>query len=245
MKKAILLTTILFTVNVFLTSFILPKKITGEKILKKMYKRYSGNWYKNFTFTQTTENYRKDSLVKTSTRYEAIVFPDYFRITIGDSKDGNAMIFNKDSSYNFSKGKLVRKGPKDEDLTFLLGGMYFLPFDSVKVKMNKEGYNIDKAYESKWQGKDVYVIGAENDEEKSSQVWIEKERLIVTRFIRYKGATKEEAIFGGHQQFGKAWTETTVSFYINDKLLQKEKYFDCKVNTAIDMKQFDPYNFVK
>ncbi len=245
MKMILSVSVFFVSINLLLSSFTLNEKITGEKVLSKMYKRYHGNWYKNFTFSQTTENYRKDSLVKTSTWHEAIVFPNCFRINFGDNQDGNAVIFTKDSSFNFNKGKLIRKTAKEEDLTFLLGGMYFMPFDSAVVKMNQEGYDMSKAHQSKWNGKEVYIIGAITDEEMTNQVWIEKDRLIVVRFIRYKATTKEEAIFENHQQFGKAWSETAVSFFINDKLFQKEKYFDCKVNTVIDMKIFDPYNFIR
>ena len=236
--------TIIFLLPCFaLFAFLPQKNISGENILKKMYSRYSGNWYKNFTFTQTTENFRNDSLVKTATWYEAIVFPDNFRISFGDIKDGNAMIQKKDSVFNFRKGKLARRGPRGEDLTFLLGGMYFIPFDSVKARMIKEGYDISKAYESVWKSRKTYVLGAGSDEEKTNQLWIDKEKLIVMRFIKFNGATKEEGVFGDHKKFGKAWSETSCSFYLNDKLLQKEIYTDCRANTDVDMRLFDPYHF--
>ena len=242
MKKIISCSTFLIFLLI-IVSFKNDNKISGEKILKKMYSRYNNSWYKNFTFDQTTENYLKDSLVKTATWHETIVFPDHFRITFGDVNNGNAVIFVKDSSFNFAKGKLTRKGLRGEDLTFLLGGMYFISFDSVKTKMVKEGYDITKSYETQWQGNAAFVIGADNDTEKLNQIWIDKEKLIVVRFIHFKGENKEEAVFGDHVKFGKAWSETSCIFYSNDKVLQKEKYFNCKVNGVIDMDIFDPYNF--
>ena len=54
--------------------------MNSEKVLKQMYDRYSGKWYHTFTFVQTTESYKNDSLSKTSTWYEAVMFPDKFRI---------------------------------------------------------------------------------------------------------------------------------------------------------------------
>lgn len=214
---------------------------SGEELLRKMYKTYSGKWYKNFVFTQETENYPNDTSIKKSTWHEAIVFPDYFRITFGDMKDGNAMLQVRDSAFNFRKGKLVRRTLKGEDLTFLLGGMYFIPFDSVKARMKREGYNYEKFHNETWQGKPVYVIGADAGE-KANQLWIDAEKLVVVRFLRFKGKEKEEAIFGDHKAFGKAWSETSCLFYINDKLIQKETYTDCKANTDVDMGMFDPYN---
>lgn len=216
---------------------------SSEALLRKMYQTYNGRWYKNFTFTQTTENYRNDSLVKTSTWYEYIVFPDYFRISFGEPAEGNAMIQRGDSAFNFRKGKLVKKGPKGEDLTFLLGGMYFIDFDSVLIKMKKEGYDLTKFHEDKWQGKDAYVIGANAGDTASNQLWIDKDKLVAVRFIKYDGKSKEEAIFGDHKQFGKAWSETSCLFYINNKLIQKKTYHECKANGNVDLTIFDPYNF--
>lgn len=241
--KNLKLLTVFFAAAVLFSSFAPQGNITGEEVLHKMYKRYSGKWYKDFQFSQTTESYRNDSLIRTAVWREAIVFPYNFRISFGEVKDGNAMIQKKDSTFNFRKGKLVRKGPNGEDLTFLLGGLYFIPFDSVKMRMIKEGYDISKIHESTWQGQKTYVLGTNTDEEKANQLWIDRDKLIVVRYIKYSGDGKEEGIFKDHRKFAGGWSETATDFYINDKLIQKEKYFDCKANVGIDMKLFDTANF--
>ena len=243
MRQSAVVTSCIVFVLLISVGLVPPEKLTGEKVLKEMYKRYNRNWYNNFTFTQTTENFRNDSLIRTSTWYEAIAFPENFRISFGEVKNGNAMIQKKDSVFNFRKGKLVSSGPKGEDLTFLLGGMYFIPFDSVKTRTLKEGYDISKAHESVWQGKKVYVIGTDKDADKGNQLWIDQEKLIVVRFIKYETTGKEEGVFGDHKQFGKAWSETSCDFFVNDKLIQREKYYDCKADTDVDRRLFDPYNF--
>ena len=65
------------------------------------------------------------------------------------------------------------------------------------------------------------------------------------KFIKYADGNKEEGIFSGHKQFGKAWSETACDFYVNDKLLQKEIYHDCKANVVINESIFDPTRFVE
>lgn len=225
------------------TAFTDGEKITGEKILAKMYKKYKGNWHKTFTFTQNTVQYKNDTIARKSIWYETMVYPDYFRINFGDPQLGNAVLFIRDSTFNFAKGKLAGKSKRGEDLTFLLGGMYFLPFDSVLVKMKGEGYDISKAFEIDKEGKGFFVIGANNGAEKVNQLWIDKDKLVVAKFIKYDGNSKQEAVFSNHKKFGKAWAETACSFFVNDKLIQTETYTDCKVNTAVDMSIFDVRNF--
>ncbi len=170
----------------------LVKANDGRDVLKKMYERYSGKWYKNFSFNQTTESYRRNSLVATSTWYENIKFPNDFRIDFGNPDSGNAVIFKNDSSYLFRNGKRTNVRPDENDLVFLLGGMYFYPIDSVLSKMTTLGYDLDKFHEDVWKGKPVYVIGAGKGEDSVNQFWIDKEHLNLVRMIKFDKMEKEE-----------------------------------------------------
>lgn len=211
--------------------------------LQKMYKQYAGKWYRTFTFTQTTERYRNDSLRSKQTWYEASIFPDKFRIDFGVPDSGNAVIYKGDSSYSFGRGKLRAVRKDENDLTFLLGGMYFYPYEAVVAKMKTLGYDLDKSFETSFNGKPVYVVGANADGEKVNQIWIDKEKLCIVRFFKYENGRKEEGVFEDHIKAGAGWTESKVSFYIDDKLLQKEYYHDFKANVALDEKFFDPKQF--
>lgn len=208
-----------------------------------MHKKYAGKWMKTFSFNQTTDNYRNDSLIKTATWYESLIFPDKFRIDFGNSEDGNAAIFTYDSVYSFRKGVLAKVSPNEDDLTFLLGGMYSFSMEIIKSKMEKLGYSLKKYYTTTLNSKKVYVIGAENPDEKINQIWIDADKLVLVKFIKYNGSQKEEGIFSNHIKLEKSWTETSVDFYIDDLLFQKETYHDCKADVAIDPAIFDPAHF--
>ncbi|HEX7458950.1 MAG TPA: hypothetical protein VF301_10985 [Ginsengibacter sp.] len=225
------------------SSFINPPG--SIEILKKMHDRYAGKWYKTFSFNQTTEIYRNDSLKRSETWYENIKFPYDFRIDFGNPDSGNAVIFKDDSSYSFIKSQKAGVRPNDDDLLFLLGGMYFYPFDEVTVKMKSFGYDLDKFHEDIWKGMPVYVIGANKNQDSVNQIWIEKENFSPVRLLKYENNTKEEALFENHVKLDGGFTETLVYFYINDKLIQVEKYHDLRANVEIDSAIFDPENFVK
>ena len=68
--------------------------------------------------------------------------------------------------------------------------------------------------------------------------------MVAVKFINYNHGEKEEGIFSNHRQFGGGWSETKCVFYIDGKLIQTEDYFNYKANTEIDLKIFDPHNFV-
>lgn len=214
----------------------------GEEALKKMYQRYHGKWYPSFTFVQTTEMYRNDSLVRTQTWYEAAIFPERFRIDRGLPDSGNAVIYRGDSAYTFRAGKLIA-ARKQDNLTFLIGGMYFYPYETTVKKMNDEGYNTGKGFETTWNGKPVYVIGADNETEKTSQLWVDKEKLCVVRFFNYTNGRKQEGVLENHIKAGNGWTETECTFYLDGKLVQKEYYHDFKPGAFVDERLFDPAKF--
>ena len=229
------------------TLFLFAAKapINSTAVLKKMYARFHNKWYSTFSFNQTTEIYRNDSMIHSETWFENIKFPGKFRIDFGDPDSANAVIFKDDSSYLFRRFQLVRIDANNDDLLFLLGGLYFYSFDSVMAKINSYGYDLDRFHEDVWKGQPVYVIGADNNTDSVNQLWIEKENYSLLRMLKYENGTKEEALFENHIKLGGGFTETLVRFYVNDKLIQVEKYHDLKCNLPINDAIFDPYKFVK
>jgi outer membrane lipoprotein-sorting protein len=225
------------------SSFMAPPG--SKEILKQMHDRYSGKWYKTFSFNQTTEMYRNDSLKRSQIWYENIQFPNNFRIDFGNPDSGNALIFKNDSSYLFTNSKRVRVDKDENDLTFLLGGMYFYPFEEVIKKMKTFGYDLKKFHEDTWKQKEVYVIGAAKGEDSINQIWVDKEKLNVVRMIKFDGKQKEEGLFEKQVKLSGGYSESLVHFYINDTLIQVEKYHDMKANIEINASIFDTENFIK
>jgi outer membrane lipoprotein-sorting protein len=218
---------------------------TGEGVLKLMFAKYAGKWHHALTFKQTTERYRNDSLVSKQTWREAMLYPDKLRIDIEPLADNNTIIFRADSTYRIRGGQLRLAQKQENDLIFLLGGMYSYPFDKAIEKFKALGYDTSKAYEDSWKGKPVFVIGAAGKDEKVSQLWVDKADMYLVRMIKYDKSGKQEALFDDHLKLDGAWTETKVHFYVNDKLLQVESYYDCKAMPALDEHLFDPAHYVK
>lgn len=224
----------------FFLPFSSQKELNSTTLLQKMYARYHGKWHSSLSFNQTTERYNKDSLVKSDTWYERIAYPDLLRIDIGSTKSGNGIIFRKDSTYVFHDNKITRSLKGENELIFFLGGLYFVPFDTVLAHFKALHYDLSKFRTSTWKGKPVYVIGADKDEEKVNQLWIDQDKMVPVRFIKYDDNGKEEGFFEGHIALKNAWSETKCSFYINDKLLQVETYHDVRPGGPVDQRIFDP-----
>ena len=212
----------------------------GNEILKKMLQAHAGKWHTTVTFVQTTGRYKNDTLTSTATWREALQFPENLRIDMGAKERGNSMIFTKDSTYNFRNGKALRATAEKNDLIFLIGGMYFYSQAEVSQQLIMMGYDLNRSYETTWNGKPIYVIGANNASGKVNQLWVDKDRLIILRMIKYGKGGKEEAIFENHKKLASSWMETKVRFYVNDQLLQTEEYNDIQTGVKLDPKIFDP-----
>lgn len=205
-----------------------------------MYARYHGKWHSNLSFNQTTERYRNDSLVKTQTWYEHILYPDKLRIDFDSLKSGNGIIFRADSTYVINNRKLVRSLKNENELIFFLGGMYFVPFDEILTHFKNLHYDLTKFHTDTWKGKPVYVIGADKTDEKVNQLWIDQEKLLAVRFIKYEGGSKEEGTMEGQIPLKGAWSEMFCKFWVNDHILQVETYHDVVAGGRVDKSMFEP-----
>lgn len=216
----------------------------GMATLEKMHKKYAGKWYKTFQFTQTTEFYRNDSLRGSATWYETAHFPYDFRIDIGDPQNGNAVIYREDSTYYFQKAQLRRTEAGTNPFTFLLGGMYAVSLDAAKAKLKSQGYDLDKGYATEWNGRRTWVVGAaEKTDTVSKQFWVDAEELYLVRTIEIEDGRRMDARMTGHTKVGNGWSETHVMIYIDNKLLQVEKYADLRGDQTVDDRLFDPRLF--
>jgi hypothetical protein len=229
---------------VVLSSVVARGQQDGNSIVRQMYSRYAGKWYSSLTFEQTTLRYRNDSLTKNETWHETILFPDRLRIDVLPGENHNTYILTADSTFIIRKGVLANSLKQDNDLTFLLGGMYFMPLEQTLDKFKALGYDLSKSYEDTWKGKPVLVIGASGKDDHASQLWLDKEQLYLVRMIKYGPKSKEEGTFDDHIQIGGGWTETKSTFYINDKLFQDETYHHCRIPGELDQNLFNPLQYV-
>jgi outer membrane lipoprotein-sorting protein len=232
---------ILLIIGVLLLSAgVQAQKLTGEQVFDRMQAKYNGKWHHNLTFVQTTEQYAYEQINSTQTWYEAIEFPGNLRIDIGDTKNGNMVIFHNDSLFKYQNDSNIYARDDFNSLVFLIGGMYFYDKETAKAKLIKYKYDLTKTTETKLNGKDMYVIGTDSIGAKVNQLWVDKENLLVNRIIEYDGWFKLDFIFEGHKQFGNSWVETKVTIYQDDKKAQAEYYKDIRVNQPLDPRVFDP-----
>ena len=208
-----------------------------------IHKEFYGQWPKTITFVQKTDMYRADTVFRTQTWYEAGIFPNLFRIDFGGPKEGNAVIYRGDSTYNFRKAKMLKANVDPNILVYLLGGMYFETADQVNQKLKLEGFDLSKSYQSKWNNRDVEIFGTTQADTTKSQLWYDAKNHYLVRMIQQKEKSRLECHFKNHQKVGKIWHEDNVKIFVNNKLVQTEGYSDFKIDATLNPDFFNPAKF--
>lgn len=226
---------------VFLSLGIFAQSVHPKLAL--VHKQYYLRFPKTISFTQQTEIYRADTVFRRQTWYEAGQFPNLFRIDFGHPREGNAVIFRGDSTYNFSKGKLMKPSISPNILIYLLGGMYFEPLEQVSQKLTKKGFDVSKGYSATWKGRAVDIVGVSTPDSTKSQLWFDAKEHYLVRMVEQRDISRLECQFEGHQKTDKVWHETFVKIYSNNKLVQTEAYSNFRTNVTLQPSFFDPNSY--
>ncbi|RYY70890.1 MAG: hypothetical protein EOO13_05015 [Chitinophagaceae bacterium] len=209
-----------------------------------MHHKHHNKWYKTLTFTQDTEIYRNDSLLRKSIWYESARFPFELRIDVDSINGANKTFYKKDSTYRIRNNKIQNVSVDPNPFIFFLGGMYMLPLDTVLTQLRRSGYDLSRGITVSHQGRKTYIVGANSEHDSTAnQFWVDAENLYIVRIQLKMGQTSLDVHLNDHVKLSKGWSETTVKFYRDGHLLQVEKYRDLKADTALSDEVFDVARF--
>jgi outer membrane lipoprotein-sorting protein len=124
--------------------------------------------------------------------------------------------------------------------------VYRQPPETTLRTIAAEKYDLTKFHEDSWQGRPVYVVGAEKGDLKTPQFWVDKERLLFVRLFRptQADANKMEDIrFVDYRPLEGGWIAARVEVWNEGKLVFSEEYSDVKTNPKLDAALFDPKQF--
>jgi hypothetical protein len=217
---------------------------TGTQIVQSMHDRYAGKWFKTLTFVQKTTR-QKDGKDTVQTWYESASLPGRLRIDVGNPSEGNGVLYRHDSTYQMTSGSVDKAVAGGNPLLPLLFDVYVVPVSqTIADVQNALKIDLSKVRQSTWDGRPVYIIGADSGNEHAPQVWIDTERLVVLRQIFAVGSDSSPAYIDGqlkqYRPIGKSWIAPRCEFYIAGKLLQREDYTEIKADVPLSEALFDP-----
>lgn len=227
-----------------LTFSICAAKIeTGEQLVSAMHKKYARKWYKTLTFVQKNTEYKPDGTTHNSVWYEALSAPGKLRIDFDPLESGDGLMFSGGVQHNFKGGKLAGSQPRVHALMVLAFDVYTQPAEKTIDQLKELKMDLSLLREDKWQGRDVYVVGAKAGDLRSAQFWIDKKNLYFVRMLQPAGKNKDrtsETQFNKYVKVkGGGWIAPEVVFLLDGKMNFLEEYTDIQTDVALDPKLFD------
>jgi hypothetical protein len=152
--------------------------------------------------------------------------------------DGTVMIFKA--------GKVTGTRPLVNMLLVLGFDVYRQSPEASFNVVKGEGYDLKKLHEETWEGKPVYVVGAEKGDLKSKQFWVDKNRLLFVRLFeptRTDPTKFQDIRFEDYRELAGGWVAARVEVHVDDKKVFSEEYSDIQSNVKLDPATFDPKQF--
>ena len=183
----------------YLTGTSAPK--SGEDLVRQMYAKYDGRWYRNVTTFPDKP---------AETWYEAGTIPGKLRIDIAPLDGMNAFMFVGDSSFAFKGGQRVG-AQEDRNLLMTLGfDVYGQAPETTIAQLKAQHVDLSRIREDTWNGAKVWVVGAAKGDTTTTQFWIEQDRLLFLRLIESRKSIKHpdapprllDVTFEGYQPLG-------------------------------------------
>ncbi len=219
---------------------------SGESLVKEMHGRYAASWYPTVTFTQKSTTYNPDGTTKVETWYEAALLPGKLRIDIGPPSEGNGYLLVDGNVTVFKEGQVKANVPQVNMLLVLGFDVYKQTSEATLAIAKKEGFDAGKFHEDTWEGKPVYVFGAEKGDLKSKQFWVEKDRMLFVRLLepdRSDPNKTQDIRFADYRKLGGGWIAALVEVYLDGKKVFSEEYTEINGDVRLDPAVFDPKQF--
>jgi outer membrane lipoprotein-sorting protein len=212
-------------------------------LIAAMQHRYAASWYKTATFVQKTSNFAADGTPTVSTWYEALVVPGSLRIDFTPETDGNGILFTAGQAFNFKDGKQTSARPYVHPLMLLGFDIYKLPPAEVVSQLTGLKFDLSKFRTDTWQNRAVFVVGADKDDLKAPQFWIDQQNLYFVRMIRPSGTNGEhtqETQFNKYVRLGGGWMSPEVVFKTDGRVTTTEEYSELRADVRLPDHLFDP-----
>jgi hypothetical protein len=211
--------------------------LDGNALLSQMHDRYTGRWFNTLTFVQKTTTRRPDGTEQVSTWYEAQRGPR-LRIDMGDPAKGNGALYTADSLYVMRGGKVTRSIAEGNPFLPLIVGVYIQPLDVTLKQIALYKVDLNRIRVQDWEGRPTYVVGSRSASDTTSpQFWVDRERLIVTRFLMplfpSPDNRSQDVRLENNVRVGGGWLATRVRMLDKGAPIQTEEYSDWRSDVVI------------
>ena len=220
------------------------KIMSSRDLINEMHDRYAGNWYRTLRFTQTNTFYTQSGGEQKSRWVQNLSVPGRLRIDFEPLSSKSGLLIVNNRVMTFDNGRRVDSRRSIQAILTLTGDVYAIPAAVTLRRLDSLKIDLEKFRSDKLDKKRVYVVGADEGDLESNQIWIDADRLLLVRLIQAEKRGDRTVV-----------TDTRVGEYKDvdgfpiahefvstrdGKPYFREEYEDVRVNAELPPGIFDP-----
>ncbi len=216
--------------------------VDGHDLIGAMHARYSDVWYRQLRVEQEVVSHNEaGEPTRREVWTEFIELPGKVRSIAGDPAEGRGELYVDGAFHVIREGRVVQRAPWPHPVLMIGFDVYCQDPTVTATRLEDAGFDLSKLRETTWDGKRTYVVGADEGDETSAQIWIDAEHLLCERIIRpsTRGPIMDIR-FTEYEPFAGAWLCTELVFYRDGVLLISERDLGHSIPEAIDPATFQP-----
>lgn len=221
-----------------------PPVSSSSELIQQMHDRYAGNWYRSLRFTQSNTFYTQSGGEQKSRWIEHLSVPGKLRIDFEPLSSKSGLLILNNRVTTFDNGRRIDSRRSIQPILTLIADVYAIPAEVTMRRLDSLKIDLEKLRSAKLEKKKVYVIGADDGDLESNQVWIDADRLLLVRVIqREKRGDKTivtDTRVGDYKDVGGYPIAHEFVSTRDGKPYFRESYEDVRVNADLPEGIFDP-----
>ena len=217
---------------------------SSNDLIQKMRDRYAGNWYRTLRFTQVNTFYTQSGGEQKSRWVQHLSVPGRLRIDFEPLSSKSGLLILNNRVTTFDNGRRVDSRRAIQAILTMTADVYAIPVDVTLRRLDSLKVDLGKFRRERFEKKRVYVIGAEEGDLESNQIWIDAEKLLLLRLIQQEKRGERTIVtdtrIGDYREIdGYPIPHEFVSTR-DGKPYFREEYENVRVNAELPAGIFDP-----
>jgi hypothetical protein len=226
-----------------------PAVESAGELIRVMHDRYAGNWYRTLRFTQTNTFYTQSGGEQKSKWIQNLSVPGRLRIDFEPLSSKSGLLILNNRVTTFDNGRRVESRRAIQPILTLTADVYAIPPEVTLRRLDSLNVDLDKFRRDRLDRRRVYVIGAENGDLESNQIWIDANRLVLLRIIQKEKRGERTVVtdtrVGDYREVDGFQIPHEFVSTRDGKPYFREEYEDVRVNAELPAGIFDPARWAR
>ena len=222
-----------------------PASVSSSRdLIREMHDRYSGKWYTTLRFEQANTFYTSSGREEKSRWVQNLAVPGKLRIDFQPLSSKSGLLILNNRVTTFDNGRRLETRRSIQPILTLTADVYAIPPAVTIRRLDSLRIDLEKFRTDRLDRKRAYVVGADDGDESSNQIWVDADKLLLLRLVQSETRAGRTIVtdtrVGGYKEIDGYPVATEFLSLRDGKPYFKEEYENIRVNEPIPAMFFDP-----